>query len=298
MIITKSGVSVVIPTYNRSKDLLRALKSLQGQSYKNWEAIIVDNYSDDDTDNVVTNLNDSRISILKIHNNGVIAASRNKGIENARKDFIAFLDSDDWWTPDKLQKSVDLLQQGFDLVYHDLWIVNGNKRRIFSKKVGVRKLTKPAFDDLIKNGNAIPNSSVVVRTKLLREINGLSEDVKLIAAEDYDCWLRLSRITEGFACLPDVLGYYSQGANNNSTAERRSECFERLQVLYFDPFIARQGIEMPTWIVYNSARIAYLLGNLNNAYDLFKALSKRALSGALRIKVVAMLITIRKQIIQ
>jgi glycosyltransferase involved in cell wall biosynthesis len=84
-------ISVVIPTYNRANDLKRALKSVQVQTFTNWEVLIVDNHSVDNTDQVVSDFNDSRIKLFKIHNNGVIAASRNVGIREASGAYIAFL---------------------------------------------------------------------------------------------------------------------------------------------------------------------------------------------------------------
>ena len=72
-------ISIVIPTYNRSVELKRALKSVLSQTYKNFEVIVVDNNSIDNTDTMLKNLNDQRIRLLKINNNGIIAASRNMG---------------------------------------------------------------------------------------------------------------------------------------------------------------------------------------------------------------------------
>ncbi|SVC19016.1 uncharacterized protein METZ01_LOCUS271870, partial [marine metagenome] len=124
-------VSVVIPTNNRELLLSRALKSVVDQSYTNWEAIVVDNHSQDNTDEVIYNFGDSRIKLLKIHNKGIIAASRNLGIKAACGDWIAFLDSDDWWSPIKLERSLQFLNSGADIVYHDLFIVKNKKQKYF-----------------------------------------------------------------------------------------------------------------------------------------------------------------------
>ncbi len=97
-------VSVVIPTYNHARYLVRALESVLNQTFTNWEAIVIDNHSTDNTDEVMESFSDPRISYLKIHNNGIIAASRNAGIRVAKGEWIAFLDSDDWWTQDKIMK--------------------------------------------------------------------------------------------------------------------------------------------------------------------------------------------------
>ena len=112
-------VSVIIPTFNRANDLARAVKSVIAQTFTSWELIIVDNHSVDNTDEVVRHFNDPRIKLLKIHNDGVIAASRNLGIHFSSGTYIAFLDSDDWWTPDKLRSSVWLISYGLSISVFD-----------------------------------------------------------------------------------------------------------------------------------------------------------------------------------
>ena len=94
--------SVILPTYNRANTIKRAIDSVLGQTISNWELIIVDNFSSDNTSDIVMGYSDARIKLIHFRNNGVIAASRNKGIEHALGEFIAFLDSDDWWHKDKL----------------------------------------------------------------------------------------------------------------------------------------------------------------------------------------------------
>ena len=126
-------VSVVIPSYNHARYLGRALQSILDQTYTNWEAIVIDNHSTDKTDEVMTSFTDPRITYLKIHNKGIIAASRNVGIRAAKGEWIAFLDSDDWWTADKLQFCFDCINDKVDLVYHDMGIVT-DKHQSFSRK--------------------------------------------------------------------------------------------------------------------------------------------------------------------
>ena len=98
-------VSIIIPTYNRAEDLKRALQSVFDQTFADWEILIVDNHSIDNTDDVVKLFDDPRIRLFKIHNDGVVAASRNLGLKHAVGEYVAFLDSDDWWLPKSLKKS-------------------------------------------------------------------------------------------------------------------------------------------------------------------------------------------------
>ena len=201
-------VSVVIPSYNHARYLGRALQSVLDQTYTNWEEIVIDNHSTDNTDEGMTIFTDPRITYLKIQNNGVIAASRNVGIRAAKGEWIAFLDSDDWWTEDKLQLCFSYINDKVDLVYHDLEIVS-DKHKLFSRKIiKSRQVKPPVLIDLLLKGNAIVNSSVVVRRSLLEQIGGINESVEMIAAEDYNTWLRIAQLTAQFVYLPRILGYY------------------------------------------------------------------------------------------
>ena len=260
----KSLISVVIPTYNRARDLERALNSVLAQTYPHWEALVVDNHSSDNTDNVVTHFDDSRISLLKIHNNGVIAASRNLGIKHAQGEYIAFLDSDDWWLARKLEVSLKYLDRGADVVYHDLYMVTKRGQRLLWQKGRTRVLNSPIFEDLLVNGNALQTSGVVARDSILRKIGGLSEDVTLIGWEDYDAWLRAASITEKFKRIPKTLGYYWCGGGNDSTIDRSVKSYhyfgDRFQERYANALAASRTVVNPWWIDYSLGRAYYRLG--------------------------------------
>ena len=206
-------VSIIIPTYNHAKFISKSLKSVINQTFENWEAIVVDNHSTDDTDKILNQYIDSRIKYLKIYNNGIIAKSRNHGIKEAKGEWIAFLDSDDWWTRDKLEICFRNINDDVDFIYHDLEIVDKKSKSYFKKKnFKGRYLSKPILKDLlvgmIEEGNAIGNSSVVVRKKILTKIGGISENENLVASEDYNTWLRIAEITDKFKYIKKRLGYY------------------------------------------------------------------------------------------
>ena len=102
----KPIVSVVIPTFNRAHLIMRALQSVLTQTFTAWETIVVDDGSTDDTETVVLSLGDSRIRYCRQPENRGPAAARNRGMREAKGEFIAFLDSDDEWFPDKLELQV------------------------------------------------------------------------------------------------------------------------------------------------------------------------------------------------
>jgi len=115
-------VSVILPTYNRASFIGRAIQSVLNQTYRDFELIIVDDGSTDDTERVVKSFSDERIYYVKHEVNKGAAAARNTGLKMARGEFIAFQDSDDEWLPYKLQKQVEV----FERVHHKVGVVYSN----------------------------------------------------------------------------------------------------------------------------------------------------------------------------
>lgn len=107
----KPLISVVIPSYNRGKVILRSIDSVLNQTYKNIELIVVDDYSTDDTMDIVKNIGDNRIKYIKLEKNSGACIARNRGIDEAMGEFIAFNDSDDIWHSDKLEKQIAFLEE-------------------------------------------------------------------------------------------------------------------------------------------------------------------------------------------
>ena len=258
-------VSIIIPTYNRAEDLKRALQSVFDQTFTNWEVVVVDNHSVDDTDSLIKSFNNQKIKLFKIHNSGIISASRNLGLKHALGEYIAFLDSDDWWLPKKLEESIKYMMQGADIVYHDLFYVTKSDQRFNWRRVRGRKLKSPVFYDLLESGNALPNSSVVVRKKLLNEIKGLSEDKDMVSSEDYDAWLRIARISEKFQKIPNVLGFYWAGGGNVTNPDRTLKYITALEKLYIDttPDLGVKGRIF--WLNYAKGRACFCLKDFKNA---------------------------------
>lgn len=215
-------VSVIIPTYNHSEFIGKALQSVIDQTYTNWEAIVIDNHSDDDTDSVINSFVDPRIKLLKIHNNGVIAASRNMGIQHARGVWIAFLDSDDCWYPKKLDRCIQELERGYDLICHgEVWLnIRDNVRN--ARNVFYGPESRAIFQSLLFSGNCISTSAVVVRRHYLETVSGFNESPNMVTAEDYHLWLKLSRAGAHIGFLNEMLGEYVIHDGNSSKAILRN----------------------------------------------------------------------------
>jgi len=263
-------VSIVIPTFNRASDLKRALTSLISQTYPNWEAIVVDNYSSDNSTDVVNSFNDNRIKYFKKNNNGLIAISRNFGISKSKGDYIAFLDSDDWWTFDKLAISLRYLQHA-DFVYHDMYMICSKNRILFSPKVSkTRVLEKPVFNNLINEGNAINNSSVVIRKSILPYDFLLPVDNDLNPICDYHAWICISLFTDKFMKIPKSLGYLWVGGGNFTNPLRTLSSLNRFVFIYQKYFIYSN--EHPQWITYLKGKSYYEIGQFNDAFHEFSSI--------------------------
>lgn len=197
---------MVIPTYNYAHFLKKCLQSLILQTFTNWEAIVVNNFSDDDTIKVVESFSDERIRLVNFKNNGIIAASRNRGIELSQSKLIAFLDSDDIWYPEKLQRCLQEFKSGADLVCHGMWyVVNGT----YWKKVAYVSETRPDFYSLLYKNTNIITSATAIRKECLLKVGGFDENPRIVTAEDYDLWLRLSKENLSFSFVKDILGEYN-----------------------------------------------------------------------------------------
>jgi len=212
-------VSVVIPTYNHVQFLREALVSVIAQTERRWEALVINNFSEDDTEIMVSSLDDTRIKLFNFRNQGIIAASRNTGIQRARGQFVAFLDSDDRWAPEKLRSCVRRLQNGVDLVCHaERWFGEG----VSGRAVYYGPSERGQFDSLLYQGNALSTSAVVIRRERLLECGGFSEDPKIVTAEDYDLWLRLAQGGNQIAFLDEVLGDFRLHAGSQSRSIERN----------------------------------------------------------------------------
>ncbi len=201
--------SIILPTYNCNY-LENAIDSVINQNYKNWELIVIDNNSTNDVYNIIKNKRNKKIKYFKINNNGVIGKSRNFGVKKSKYPWIAFLDSDDLWYKEKLTEiKKKINSRKYDFYYHNMHIKDKAKRYKNKKLYNYsQKNINIKFDDLIVNGNDIIQSSVVVKKKFLSKIGYISEKKTIISWEDFDTWLRISKITNKFCLINKCLGKY------------------------------------------------------------------------------------------
>ncbi len=212
-------VSIIMPTYNYAQFIGDAIRSVTNQTYKNWELIVIDNYSEDNTEEIVNSFNDSRIKYIKFRNNGIIGASRNLGIKESIGEWVAFLDSDDVWHPLKLEKVNQVI-----IVDSDAILICHKGRQIKDGVPGKILKSGPFFnnmyDRLLFKGNILSTSALVVKREKLLSTGGFSEEKEFVTVEDYEYWMRLAKVGK-FHFINDILVEFHIHSKNGHS---KNEC--------------------------------------------------------------------------
>lgn len=185
-------VSVIIPTYNRRDYLQEAVTSVLTQTYDDYEVIVVDDGSTDCTGEMLTARFGNQIQYVWQENQGESVA-RNRGIEMSSGKFIAFLDSDDLWLPDKLAEQVPILdtERNVGMVFCQSWIINKTGHRIderpFGRDIDVVKLN---FETLCFHNKISGPSTTMIRRSVFEKIGLFDPEIRF--GEDWDLWLRMA----------------------------------------------------------------------------------------------------------
>ena len=186
--VDSSQITVIIPTFNRKNWIEKSLQSVLCQTVKPREIIIVDDGSDDGTNNILTHY--PQVTLIQHSKNKGVSQARNTGVANSKTDWIAFLDSDDEWKKDKLEKQIDY-QNAYPffsiLQSEEAWIKHGKpfkKQDYHHKKEGF--IFTQSLDRCM-----VTNSSVLLKKELFIEFGGFDPNLRL--CEDYDLWLKISR---------------------------------------------------------------------------------------------------------
>ena len=200
-------ISVIVTTYNRKNMLKDSILSILNQTYSNFELIVVDNFSDYDFFNYIKSFNDSRIKPFQSKNNGIIAVNRNFGINKSNGELIAFCDDDDYWHKSKLSNQILVFNDSNTILVSSLALSVGENVNFFSRNYGfLYSKVRLNYESFIKV-NPIILSSVMIRKDAIEKVNGFSENINLIATEDYDLFLRLYDLGN-FVLIKKLLVYY------------------------------------------------------------------------------------------
>lgn len=202
-------VSIIMPSFNTSKYIVESIRSVQSQSYKDWELIIVDDCSEDDTDQVVRAFieEDKRIIYLKNDHNSGAAVSRNKALREAKGRWIAFLDSDDLWDSRKLERQIDFMENhNYHFSYTNYEEIDSDGQPKGIVVSGPNKITKIGFFNYCWPG--------CLTVMYDAQVVGLIQVVDIKKNNDYAMWLKACRRTDCYL-LDEKLAYYRRGRNGS-----------------------------------------------------------------------------------
>ena len=207
------SVSVVIPCFNRGHCIKTCIESVLSQSFQDLEVIVVDDGSEDDTRDQVFSLSDPRVRYIAHESNRGGAAARNTGIKASQSEFLAFLDSDDRWAPDKLQKQVQLFRtKGEDYGFSYTWLIGRDPDGEELWRLN-RTIDGLAEEELLVENCVGTFSSVIARQTVLQAVGGLDE--KMRSCQDWDLYVRLNAITK-VCCVQEYLVYYQQNRGDKN----------------------------------------------------------------------------------
>jgi glycosyltransferase involved in cell wall biosynthesis len=204
-------VSIITPSYNSSRFISQTIESVLAQTYQDWEMIIVDDVSPDNSNDIIDEYckKDSRITLIKLEKNSGPAVARNKAIEEAKGRYIAFLDADDLWHPEKLEKQINFMNENnLALSYASYYIISEDNvdLGIFTTKERID------YFDLLKT-NSIGCLTAMYDTKLIGKV--LMPNI--IKKQDYGLWLKILKQIDYAKGLLEPLAYYRLVSNSVSS---------------------------------------------------------------------------------
>lgn len=211
-------ISVVLPAYNCEKFIVTTLDCLKHQIFRDFETVIINDGSCDNSEEIIYSyaaLNPDLEIVYYRQKNAGIAGARNSGILRARGDYVAFLDHDDIWYQNKLQRCYEVICSAgeIDVLCHDEILRISQNKNIKILRHG--PLGKDVFRSLLFDGNKLSTSATIVRKSVLSDSGLFMSNHEFSTAEDYELWLRVAKSYK-FYFIPDVLGEYVINNNNAS----------------------------------------------------------------------------------
>jgi len=207
-------ISVIVTTFNRRELLEETIQAILNQSFKDFELIIVDNFSNYNFKNFIQDFEDIRIRAFQNKNNGIIAINRNFGISKSKGKYIAFCDDDDIWLNNKLERQLKYISSSnYGMVFS--MQKHFGHTNILSNNFGIGPLpirANVSSQELLKK-NCIALSSVILKKDILKESGVFDDRKSFLAIEDNDLWVRISKISSiGF--IPEILVMHRNHPNN------------------------------------------------------------------------------------
>lgn len=232
-------VSVIIPTYNRAKLVDRAINSVLVQTFKDFELLIVDDVSTDNTQQIVEQFRDERIKIIHHQKNKGGSAARNTGIKMAMGEYIAFLDDDDEWIPTKLEKQMRFFERcrrNVGLIYSWAEIID-EKKNLFVKS---QSKVKGKFLREILERSFLISSTVIVKKACFRSVGLFDEN--FISCQDREMWTRIATRYE-VEVLPEYLVRYYRHSDVSISTSKKVNYGYYQYFTKFQNFYLQQGMK-------------------------------------------------------
>lgn len=290
-------VSITLPCYNGEAYIGEAIESILNQTHPNFELVIVNDGSTDNTKKVIQQyLYDNRIKFIESKNNKGLSEARNKTIEESTGEYIGFIDCDDRWLPDKLEKQLKYLEnnEDVDFVHSDVYHIDSTGKIIGQRKNKVPhdNATKKEFLKRLFLGNFIIQITVLARRKSFEKA-GLF-DPKLKVSPDYDMWLRIAKeFNTGYIEAPLAKKRYHE----NNLSGNYTQMFKDWQIILSktinnNPHLERYKKKRLSLMHFGVANAAYYRHNIKEAkadilkalyYDFFNLWDKRWLKLLLKI---------------
>lgn len=263
-------VSIIIPTYNRADVLTASVQSVLQQTYADFELLIIDDGSSDNTDIVVESLGDERIRYVKMPENKGVAAARNEGLRQAKHDYIAFQDSDDYWMPDKLEKQMEFLTQRPEagLLYcpYVCQKADGSTILVPGGNIPLSEKQGHIYPYMLQR-NTIGTPGVLMRRKCLENAGLFNES--LTCLEDWEFFLRIARAYEiAFQEEPMVRVHLSKdGVSHNISGYYEARCY--MLAMHKDALIAYGIFQEVTREILESAEKLGILAQISTIMQYF-----------------------------
>lgn len=220
-------VSVILPTYNRAHLVRRAIKSVLDQTFRDFELIIVNDNSSDNTDDVIKKINDTRIKIIQNSINLGPAGSRNIGIRNAQGTFISFIDSDDEWYPEKLRLQLETFARSdtkTGMVYCKSCLVKDGKTKPYLPYRSIKNKEGNILPDILRQ-SFIDTPAVLIRSSVFNTVDVFDEELKIL--EDYELFIRVAS-SYNIKLTNEILlkSHYTKGGVNDKSLDEHAKALE------------------------------------------------------------------------
>ena len=231
-------ISVIINCHNGEEYLKKTIDSVIAQSYRNWEIIFWDNHSTDKSASIFRSIEDVRLRYFFAPKYTSLGEARNLAVENASGEWVGFLDSDDLWSPDKLQRQVEIIESedsSLGMVYGQCLVIPGCRKRElrsswtirqarYSRKTVLRKLPEGVIFEKLLKLNFVPLLTAIFRVTDFKRLGGITSSYE--QAEDYELFLKISKKSRVRA-VQGVVGYY-RAHEGNSSINKESQCFDEV----------------------------------------------------------------------